>query len=698
MRTLAILIFCISISIITSAQTNSLDPLLSMSLEELLNQKITTAGKQEQLISDVPASVVVISRNEIEAYGYQSLQEILSNVLGMYALDNYQNLSFGVRGFFTNIYTRNIIFLINGVRQQQPLQNYNDLFLMNLQVESIERIEVVRGTAGVLYGNDAFFGVINIITHDKNTITKSSVSASYGSNNTYRGNVQVNSISEDVILSFSAGYKHSDERDIPFSNILDSVQNWDGSWIKDGTTKDFFTQNNTYFNAHFEHKGIYSNISFNQFDRNLIHIFAPVYGTTKLSIQANIIRSQIGYRRTISEKFSFDVNTSYESWASRSDYTKLLIRPDVKSGATNSKVQNSNTELLTVYKPKKNINITTGFNYNVNPYANTESDLPAIGINRHSTQLYSSRKSYAAFINIEYNIKDKIIFYGGIRADKQNNYDYKNIKYLSNTYLDTIYTNRYDEWNFIPNASIIYKHNPKNIFKLMYGQAISSPSLYENSYSLWGVHPQLLPQKISTTELNFSSISSDKLTYSISTFYNRLDNMIVRRVKINSGGGVSAVNTNSGKLETFGGELQVSYYPIQILKFDASFSYQKTENKLFEIDAAYSPSVLAYLKAIYNFKEDMLLGVSTYYVGSMESAWDEIEEDRISTTTPAYFNMSMNLRFNNIFKSMWFVSLHADNLLNSSVYYAPTNDNIGFMPNGTYDTGIKINASLGLKF
>ena len=57
--------------------------LLEMSLEDLLDIEITTAGKQVEKISDIPASVILITRKEIETYGYTSLEEILQNVPGL---------------------------------------------------------------------------------------------------------------------------------------------------------------------------------------------------------------------------------------------------------------------------------------------------------------------------------------------------------------------------------------------------------------------------------------------------------------------------------------------------------------------------------------------------------------------------------------------------------------------------------------
>jgi len=91
--------------------------------------------------------------------------------------------------------------MINGVIQKQPYHSWNYIPLMNLQVECIERIEVVRGPVAIIYGNDAFFGAINIITHQKGISTKSSATVAYGNDNTYRGNVQINSATESTTIN-----------------------------------------------------------------------------------------------------------------------------------------------------------------------------------------------------------------------------------------------------------------------------------------------------------------------------------------------------------------------------------------------------------------------------------------------------------------------------------------------------------------
>lgn len=74
-----------------------------ISLGDLLNLELTTAGKKAEKMSDIPASAVVITREDIKTYGYRSLQEILENVPGIYVTDQRapDDVSVNVRGFWS---------------------------------------------------------------------------------------------------------------------------------------------------------------------------------------------------------------------------------------------------------------------------------------------------------------------------------------------------------------------------------------------------------------------------------------------------------------------------------------------------------------------------------------------------------------------------------------------------------------------
>jgi outer membrane cobalamin receptor len=145
----------------------NIEALLNLSIEELMEVRIETASKVAEKIGEIPASVVLLTRQELQHYGYTSLEEILRHVPGMYPVD-YFNISgpiFGVRGYArTDTTNKSVIILVNGVNQ---LFDYEGSYrLPAVPVEAIDRIEIVRGPLSVTYGSGAFFGAINIITNE----------------------------------------------------------------------------------------------------------------------------------------------------------------------------------------------------------------------------------------------------------------------------------------------------------------------------------------------------------------------------------------------------------------------------------------------------------------------------------------------------------------------------------------------------
>ena len=141
---------------------------MDMSLEDLLNVEFTTAGEQTEKIGEIPAGIVLVTREDIKKYGCRSLAEILENIPGLCQTGDFFVKSFGVRGSWNGVSLRYVIVLVDGVRQVETLTGANMLQQINLPLETIDRIEVVRGPLFFIYGTGAFFCVINIFTNQVN--------------------------------------------------------------------------------------------------------------------------------------------------------------------------------------------------------------------------------------------------------------------------------------------------------------------------------------------------------------------------------------------------------------------------------------------------------------------------------------------------------------------------------------------------
>jgi iron complex outermembrane recepter protein len=143
---------------------NAEEPLKRLSLEQLGNIEVTTQSKEPEKVNRTPAAIFVITQEDIRRSGATSIPEILRLVPGVEVarIDSNQ-WSIGVRGFGSTL-SRSLLVLIDGRSVYTPL--YAGVFwdVQDTMIEDIDRIEVIRGPGGTIWGANAVDGVINIIT------------------------------------------------------------------------------------------------------------------------------------------------------------------------------------------------------------------------------------------------------------------------------------------------------------------------------------------------------------------------------------------------------------------------------------------------------------------------------------------------------------------------------------------------------
>lgn len=155
-----LLLILILLYIQTAGKSQDTDSLMlsqifDLSLNDLAAIKVQAAGKRTK-IESIPASVVIITRQDIQKFGYTTLKEVLNQVPGLYLWDDYHvrgRINIGVRGYTSS---DNIIILVNGINQVEGVYNEYLLTKVAVPVEAIDRIEVIRGPMSVLYGSGAF--------------------------------------------------------------------------------------------------------------------------------------------------------------------------------------------------------------------------------------------------------------------------------------------------------------------------------------------------------------------------------------------------------------------------------------------------------------------------------------------------------------------------------------------------------------
>jgi iron complex outermembrane receptor protein len=177
----AAMLVAISPPIRTLAQTPSSRDLTGISLEDLMNLQVTSASKKGQSLSKVASSIYVIDSEDIRRSSANNIPDLLRMAPGVdVAQINAHSWAISIRGF-NERFTRSVLVLIDGRTVYSPLSGGVNWDQQDVPLEDIERIEVIRGPGGTVWGANAMNGVINIITKSALATKGGLVRASGGS-------------------------------------------------------------------------------------------------------------------------------------------------------------------------------------------------------------------------------------------------------------------------------------------------------------------------------------------------------------------------------------------------------------------------------------------------------------------------------------------------------------------------------------
>ncbi len=155
-------------------------PLADLPLEELMRIEVVSAARKSQRLADVAASMHVITAEDLRSSGVRDLPEALRLVPGMdVAQLSASRWGISTRGF-TGRYANKLLVLVDGRSVYSPLFSGVLWEAERVPLDTIERIEVMHGPAGAIWGSNAVNGVINIITRPAAETQGSLVDAAAG--------------------------------------------------------------------------------------------------------------------------------------------------------------------------------------------------------------------------------------------------------------------------------------------------------------------------------------------------------------------------------------------------------------------------------------------------------------------------------------------------------------------------------------
>jgi len=165
----------------TVAQTlRSVPDVTAMSMEDLMNMKVTSVSKRTQKVADAAAAIFVITQEDIRRSGATSIPEALRMAPGLQVARIDENKwAIGSRGF-NGRFDNKLLVLIDGRSVYTPLFSGVYWNVQDVMLEDVDRIEVIRGPGATLWGANAVDGVINVITKKAKSTQSTVVTAGAG--------------------------------------------------------------------------------------------------------------------------------------------------------------------------------------------------------------------------------------------------------------------------------------------------------------------------------------------------------------------------------------------------------------------------------------------------------------------------------------------------------------------------------------
>jgi len=133
---------------------------------EVEEDVVVGAGKREQSLGNVASAVTVISGDRLRRFGYRTVAEAIRGVAGLFIVDDHMTERVGIRGLqVLGDFNTRILVLIDGATVNEPWAQYAGVgWDTPVAIDDVARIEVIRGPVSSLYGTNAFFGIVNIVT------------------------------------------------------------------------------------------------------------------------------------------------------------------------------------------------------------------------------------------------------------------------------------------------------------------------------------------------------------------------------------------------------------------------------------------------------------------------------------------------------------------------------------------------------
>jgi iron complex outermembrane receptor protein len=522
-------------ALLASPRAVSAQSLTDLSLEDLMQidaGQVFGASERLQPSIEAPASVSFITAQEIQRYGYRTLADILRSVRGMY-VTNDRNFSYiGARGFGKpGDYNSRILLLINGHRVNDNIFGQAEIGAeFGLDPATFERVEVIRGPASSLYGDSAFFAVVNVITRSGESLDGSAVTVEAGTLGT--GLFRASSgrrMPNGFDYMFSTTFEHSDGVKQLYFPAFDRPDTNHG--IAEGLDGEGVKQ--FYGRASFKGLAVTTMYGTRQRDiptASLQTIFNEQVWHEQATDRHGLVDALFGHsfgdtRLTLRGSYDRFTFSGIYPLAVEADGTPALVGEPTGVGARWSASAGVTQPVPGRQTLRAGVEFIDNISQNQRGGFVGDPIPPLFDIKQQSTQ-------QALYLQDEIKLSRWFIFNGGLRYDKYEEFD-----------------------RVTPRAAFIFMPSSAQSFKYLFGNAFRAPNGWELNDVYFGdrVHT-LRPESIDTHEVVWERYFSDRLRTAASAYWYKADRLITPALDDSTFLGATFVN--QGEVRAKGLEME----------------------------------------------------------------------------------------------------------------------------------------------
>jgi iron complex outermembrane receptor protein len=506
--------------------------------------QVEAAALHAQSLAEAPANVSVITAEEIRGYGYRTLGEALASVRGFYVTNDHSYEYVGVRGFsLPGDFNTRFLVMLNGHPLTDNIYNSNNFFEQDfgLDMELVERIEIIRGPTSALYGSNGMLANINVVTRspaDARSVGASYETSSFGerklslTTSRYLGH-GVNLLVEGSVF---------DDRGISIPVAGLPVPAGVGSMVSDADGESGF-----HSFANLVWRGWSFTGYFNVRDKHV-----PIGLGTSLS--GDSAQHVVDSRNLIEASYKRQAGTGQLQWRTAYDqyrYRDLYYYPvgDVIDPVRDINRGDWLDSNLTYDVPLGHVGPLT-----IGASGSWELRNLQYNLDDGVIQDWISRpdRALALFAQQEWDMSRRWKLYGGLRWDHT----------------------RYFPDFVSPRVAAVFQASPRTVYKLVYGQPFRNPSTFEQFYNDGGLSyvaaAPLKAESAQALEASFERRMARNWTLVLNGFHYRIQN-VIEAVTLADG---AQQYQNTGKLLSTGVEFEVRGKLWDRLEATASTAWQ----------------------------------------------------------------------------------------------------------------------------